>query len=160
MTHPDTDEFAETQSFPAWVGALLFAATAIAGLGAYAAARETGAPAGPGLLAVLAGLLTVMILFGGLRLTTTANGEGVRVKGFLFIDRRIPYGEIASATARRYRPIMEYGGWGYRLGPSGKAYNARGDEGVQLVLKTGGRVLIGSQRAEELARLISARLGG
>jgi hypothetical protein len=35
------------------------------------------------------------------------------------------------------------------------AYNVRGDRGVQLVLRDGRRVLIGSQRADELAKAIA-----
>lgn len=65
---------------------------------------------------------------------------------------------IASAEVRQYRPLRDYGGWGIRLGPAGTAWNAHGDQGVQLVLTSGKRVLIGSQQADELAREIQAQL--
>jgi hypothetical protein len=65
--------------------------------------------------------------------------------------------EIVSWDARTYRPILEYGGWGIRYSPFGKgwAYNISGNQGVQLELMNGKRILIGSQRAEELARTIA-----
>ncbi len=69
--------------------------------------------------------------------------------------RRISLSEITSCEARTYRPIREYGGWGIRYSWSnGMAYNARGNRGAQLVLSNGKRVLIGSQRSEELAQAI------
>jgi hypothetical protein len=39
------------------------------------------------------------------------------------------------------------------------AYNVSGKEGVQLELANGKRILIGSQRAEELARAIGEAKG-
>ena len=49
-----------------------------------------------------------------------------------------------------YSPLAEYGGWGIKWGRSGLALNARGDRGVRLTLTDGRRVLVGSQRPEEL----------
>lgn len=91
-----------------------------------------------------------------LRLITEVTAEEVRVRlvPFHFGWVRFPVGEIASAEARRYRAVREYLGWGIRWGPSGRAYNLNGNEGVQLVLNSGRRVLIGSERAEELEAAI------
>jgi TATA-box binding protein (TBP) (component of TFIID and TFIIIB) len=52
--------------------------------------------------------------------------------------------------------LLEYGGWGIKYGRKGKAYNVSGNRGVQLVFKDGKQLLIGSQRAEELAEAISS----
>jgi hypothetical protein len=75
-----------------------------------------------------------------------------------FRGTRIPAKEIASAFSREYSPIREYGGWGVRVSRSGRAYNAYGKRGVQLVLRDGSKILIGSQRSEELVAAI--RLAG
>lgn len=93
-----------------------------------------------------------------LRLLTevTADEVRVRLRPFNFGWVRFPIGEIESAEARRYRPVREYLGWGIRWGPSGRAYNLNGNEGVQLVLTSGRRVLIGSERAGELESAIRA----
>lgn len=153
----DGSVFSETQHFSPRLQAFVYVSTAVAGLGAYYATRASPG-AEIGLYVMLGAMILVAALFRSFILTTTVAAEGVAIKGMLFVNRLIRFDEIASAEARQYRPIMEYGGWGYRIGPSGKAYNAQGDEGVQLTLKNGGRVLIGSQRATELAGIIAARL--
>jgi hypothetical protein len=58
-------------------------------------------------------------------------------------------------VARTYKPLSEYGGWGIKYGRSGWAYNIIGDQGVQLELDNGKRILIGSQHAEELEQAIN-----
>ncbi len=153
----ELEYFSERQSFSPRILGFIVISTALVGFYAYFATRHApGAEIG---LLILAGsLVFVVALFSLLGLTTTVTDEGVRVKGLIFVNRLIRFDAVASAEMRRYKPLAEYGGWGYRIGPSGKAYNAQGDEGVQLVLKDGGRVLIGSQRAAELAAAIAARI--
>jgi hypothetical protein len=92
-------------------------------------------------------------------LRTTVTTERVEARFGLATSFRIPLAEIASAEAVRYNPLLEYGGWGIRFGRTGVAYNMRGNEGVQLVLKNGRRVLLGSQRAAELAATIRSLSG-
>lgn len=83
--------------------------------------------------------------------------DALVIRFFPFIrGRRIPYSQIVQATACRYSPILEYGGWGVRFGRNGKAYNVSGNWGVQLELASGERLLLGSQRAGELAAAIEA----
>ncbi|MCS6775528.1 MAG: DUF6141 family protein [Chloroherpetonaceae bacterium] len=85
-----------------------------------------------------------------MRLITEVRDDGLYVRLLPFGFRRIPFEDITSATVRRYRPLLEYGGWGIRYGREGMAYNASGNRGVQLVLHSGQRILIGSQQPEEL----------
>lgn len=101
----------------------------------------------------------MVALFAVLKLVTEVRDDGVHIRYVPFVTRRIGFDEIESCEARTYRAIREYGGWGVKWGPSGKAYNVRGNRGVQLRLAGGGAVLIGSQRAELLADAIKARLG-
>ena len=92
-----------------------------------------------------------------LRLVTEVRGREVRVR-LVPLNRgwvRFPVGEIESAEARRYRPIREYLGWGIRWGPGGRAYNLSGNRGVQLVIASGRRILIRSERADELEAAIA-----
>jgi hypothetical protein len=54
-----------------------------------------------------------------------------------------------------YRPFADYGGWGIRTGRDGeRVLSARGNRGVRLELADGSKLLIGSQRCEELAETI------
>jgi hypothetical protein len=159
--------FCEVQRFrQVWV---LGVVVLLAGLAWYAAVGQlVGHPLGsksmpvPALviLWVLAGIL-LPAFFWASRLITEVRADGlyVRFVPFHWSFQRIPFVEIRKCEARRYRPLLEYGGWGIRYGPGGKAYNVHGNQGVQLELSNGKRLLIGSQRADELSRAIQAGIG-
>ncbi|MEL7233832.1 MAG: hypothetical protein AAGK74_05005, partial [Chloroflexota bacterium] len=72
--------------------------------------------------------------------------------------REIPLSDIESVTARDYKPLREYGGWGVRFRENNRAYTVRGYQGVELQLKNGRQVMLGSEDADALARAISQRL--
>lgn len=90
------------------------------------------------------------------RLITEVTPDTLRVRLAPFRGRQIPLDTIASAFPREYSPMREYGGWGVRVSAEGRAYNATGNKGVQLVLKDGSRILIGSQQPEALAAALRA----
>ena len=73
--------------------------------------------------------------------------------------RLVDYADIVDVEAVRYRPIVEYGGWGIRRGRNGWAYNVSGNNGVRLDLRDGSDLLIGSQRFVELAAAIDKARG-
>jgi hypothetical protein len=104
-------------------------------------------------VAVLAAVM-VMMWFAHLDVAVRDRELVIRFVPFHLKPRRITLDEIAEAQARQYRPIVEYGGWGIRYGFNGMAYNVSGNEGVQLTLRNGKRILIGSQRSAELARAL------
>ena len=149
-------EFEEVQ-YPPWPLLAL-------GVGAGAAAILVGA----GRLGPLARLGAAAVTAGGTGLvfrellfpmTTTVPDGKIEVLFGRRLRFEIPLQDVFRAYPRSYEPIWEYGGWGIRLGAGGGAYNMRGNEGVQLHLRDGRRLLIGSQRAEELAEVIR-RLSG
>lgn len=94
-----------------------------------------------------------------LNLETEISQEGIRVRFFPFHLKKkfFAWDEIAKAEVREYSPLLEYGGWGIRRGKSGRAYNVKGNIGLQLVLKNGKKVLIGTQKAEELKQILAER---
>ena len=63
---------------------------------------------------------------------------------------------ISKSYIRQYQPIIEYGGWGIRIGLFGKgrAFNVRGNKGLQLEFKDNNKLLIGSNNSEELERVL------
>ncbi len=71
----------------------------------------------------------------------------------------IAAGDLKGYEVLTYSPIKDYGGWGIRYGRGGKAYNVRGNRGVQLQLANGQRLLIGSQRPEELSNALALAFG-
>lgn len=109
--------------------------------------------------AIVVGLnLLLLWLLYRMELDVRVEPDALHVRFWPFIRRRLPYPDIRSAEARAYSPLGEYGGWGIRYGRAGKAYNVSGSQGVQLALRSGERLLLGSQRADELAAAIRARL--
>ena len=99
----------------------------------------------------------VPVLFAVMRLETTVDASGLRLHFVPFRDRRIGALEILTHEVVRYRPVREWGGWGIRYGfRRGWAYTAYGERGVQLVLADRKRLLVGSQRPEELAAALQA----
>jgi hypothetical protein len=74
-----------------------------------------------------------------------------------FLTRQIPLDTIQRWEARTYSPIWEFGGWGIRGGFGKRAYSVSGNQGVELELFDGQRVMIGSQRAPALAEAIQLK---
>jgi len=109
------------------------------------------------LTAIFGGTFQATILF--LHLVTEVGPAGIRVRLVPFPWRRIPFRDIASYEVRTYSALREYGGWGIRLGWNGKAYNMKGSSGIQLVLASGERILIGTQEPEAFFEAIQAARG-
>ncbi len=111
-------------------------------------------------LALLVGIgvpIAVTALFLLLKLETEVRPDGLYVRYFPFHIHFKRFGpeDLSEYYARRYKPIMEYGGWGIRCSlRNGKAYNVSGNRGVQLVLSSGKKLLIGSQKADEFETAI------
>jgi hypothetical protein len=97
------------------------------------------------------------LLFYFTRLITEVRSDGIYIKfvPFHFKFKHYPYPEIKSYEVREYKPIREYGGWGIRYGLNGKVYNVYGNKGIQLTFKNNKKLLIGTQKPEELYRAIS-----
>ena len=111
-----------------------------------------------GVIGLAVGILVVVgvaVLMYLMKLSVRVDTEGLHVRFFPFVKKDISLEEIAHWEARTYRPLLEYGGWGIRCGWNGMAYNVSGNQGVQLEFTNGKRLLIGSQRPEELAAAIS-----
>lgn len=96
--------------------------------------------------------IVMPLFFLATRLVTVVTQELLDVHFRFLSRRRIPLSSIASASAVRYRPLLEYGGWGIRWSPGrGWAYNAHGDRGVRLKFRDGKQLLVGSQDPDALA---------
>jgi hypothetical protein len=102
-------------------------------------------------------IMTVLIFFL-LKLDTEITDEGINVRYFPFHLSfiKIEWGKITKAFVREYRPLKEYGGWGLKYGFSGqgKAYSVSGNKGLQLILADGSRLLIGTNKPEELKEIL------
>lgn len=112
-----------------------------------------------GLLINIGVFLSILLMFSfWFELNTEIYTDGiyVRFRPFHRKPRFYPWSEIAHCEVRKYKPLLEYGGWGLRMGSGGTAFNVRGNMGLQLVIKGGKRVLIGTQKATELAGVLKS----
>ena len=98
-----------------------------------------------------------------LKLITRIRQEGIyyRFYPFHLKEKHIPTEEILSYEVRQYKPITEYGGWGIRNGGKkyGKAFNVSGNMGLQLYLKNGKKLLIGTGKPAEIGKAMEALMG-
>ena len=105
--------------------------------------------------------LGLPFLFGLLCLVVEVTDAEVLIRYRPFSRRVIALADIQQVQARQYNAVKEYGGWGVKGWSKDKmAYNVSGDWGAELTLKDGRRVMLGSQRADELAAAIEAELRG
>jgi hypothetical protein len=105
---------------------------------------------------VLVVVLLFFLLFI-LRLKTTIDARGIHYRFIpvMSAEKSFPWKEIKSCYTTTYRPIRDFGGWGYRISfKKGKAINVRGNQGIQLILKNDKKILIGTQNAVEAQRII------
>jgi hypothetical protein len=94
-----------------------------------------------------------------LHLDTWISDDGIRYRFFPFHLKRhlIPWSDIRQAYVRTYKPIAEYGGWGIRGLFGDGAYNVKGNIGLQLELKNGKKLLLGTQYGEKIEELLAQR---
>ncbi|MFT5738240.1 MAG: hypothetical protein ACI9SG_002592 [Maribacter sp.] len=100
---------------------------------------------------------TVCILYI-FKLETTIDEHGIFYRFFPFHrnTKQISWNDLKNCHTRKYKPLKEYGGWGYRFGfNNGKALNVKGNQGIQLELSTGKKLLLGTQSPEEAQIIIN-----
>ena len=97
----------------------------------------------------------IAVLIYTLCLETQLTEASITIKFYPLVrSKTIQLKEIQKVYVRQYAPIREFGGWGYRVSLNGTAYNVRGNKGLQLELKNGKKILIGTQRGTELQSII------
>jgi len=103
-------------------------------------------------------VLFFMFMASMIDLRTRYTKDGIYFQYFPFHQREyfLKWKEVKVAFTREYKPIWEYGGWGLRFGKNGKVYNLRGNKGLQLKLKSGKALLIGTQKANELKEALKS----
>ncbi len=104
-------------------------------------------------------ILGVFLLVLLMKLETRIDKTGIYYK-YIPLHReevRIDWQNIEDAYVRKYNPIFEYGGWGMKMGLFGKgrAFNVRGNMGLQIVFKNGKHLLLGTQKAGEMKEVLN-----
>lgn len=111
------------------------------------------ARSGPVLIGVAAGSLVWLM-----RLETRIDAVGIHYRYLPLLNRwrHWSWADFRQIQPRTYSPLGDFGGWGIRGFPGNLAYNVWGSYGLQLVFQSGDRLLLGTQRPEELAATLQA----
>ncbi len=109
-------------------------------------------------ISVLLVLIAVFVI-RIITLHTRIDEKGIHYRFTPFHRKQyhIVWKDISNVYVRKYNAISEYGGWGYRgniLRSSGKAYNIRGNQGIQIELANGKKMLLGTQKEIEAQRVL------
>jgi hypothetical protein len=108
----------------------------------------------PYVLLGVPGLLAVWFSLGSLVTEVRETELSIRFR-WLWPGRLISWNQIRRAEAE----IYSSGGWGVRWRADGMSFNVSGTRGVRIELIGGEFVIVGSQRAGELAAAIGERIG-
>ena len=98
--------------------------------------------------------LALLWFLGSFQLITRINKKGIIIRVRPLLKREYLWDDIEDIYVREYKPLREFGGYGIRFSKNGIAYNIKGNMGLQLLLKNGKRVLIGTQKAKELELIV------
>ena len=112
------------------------------------------------LLEIIIPFLFLTIIYAfifSIQLKTRIDEKGVHYQFFPFNRKLklISWNEIENCYCRKYKPLLEYGGWGYRTTlRSGRARNIKGNLGVQIIFKNGKKLLLGTQKQDEVKMVL------
>jgi hypothetical protein len=105
-----------------------------------------------GLILFAVFVFALLGLFLMMRLKTEIDQNEIRMSFIPFVKKRIKWTEIKKAEVVNYGFV---GGWGIRLSIEyGTVYNIKGNMGLAIELRNGKRFVIGTQREEELRKIV------
>ncbi|HEY7032006.1 MAG TPA: DUF6141 family protein [Thermomicrobiales bacterium] len=94
------------------------------------------------------------------RMVVEVRLDRVTIRWIPITTREIRLADVTGVEVRTYRALREYGGWGIKGWSRRRtAYSVSGNRGVELELSDGRHVLIGSNRADELAAVVAGAIG-
>lgn len=152
--------FLEVQGFTQWwLWVIIYGVLGSLFYSTYQSYEVTGSIFQTDTLSLVLMSILLPVLFYSLKLKTRITSDGIYVRfvPFHWKEKFISFSELSDCYVRQYSPIGEFGGWGikYGLGGAGKVYNVSGNMGLQLVFKNGSKLLIGSQRSDEIQKVLS-----
>lgn len=93
------------------------------------------------------------------KLKTRIDEKGIHYgfKPFQKKLRTASWEHIEKVYIRKYKPLIEFGGWGYKYSTkgNGKVYNTKGNMGIQIVFKDNNKTLVGTQQPDVAQRVIN-----
>jgi hypothetical protein len=136
--------FKETQGIGRKWLRITLSTTLLGGTAAFGA--TTGSLiSGAGILLFTTGLI-LTIAAGLVKLEVKSMSDGLHFCFEPFHKRWtvLRWEDINTIYIREYKPFAEFGGRGIRETPVSKAYTVSGNRGIQIILKNGEKILIGT----------------
>ena len=100
-------------------------------------------------------ILGLIWLFAVMKLKTRIDSEKISMKFYPFVKKEVKWHDIKKADVIDYGFV---GGWGIRLWTKyGTVYNVKGSTGLFIRTKDNKQFLIGTQRTEDLEKVLSSR---
>ncbi len=98
--------------------------------------------------ALLIVLLVLVMMQSKLKVKITRDYLEYSYPPFVRRPKRVLWSEVESATVRKYSPMKEFGGYGYRKIPGANSVclNVSGNIGLDLRLKNGHQLVLGTQK--------------
>ena len=108
------------------------------------------------ILVVGAIVCALVMMMGKIKMPTLIKEDGIYVsyKPFQPSYVKFEWTNIQTAYMRTVNPLVEYRGWGIKDGPMGRGYLVAGNTGLQLQLKDGTLILIGTQKPAEMEEAV------
>lgn len=154
--------FTETQRFTQWwIWLILIGIAGLIFFGIYKqlflGEKFGNNPASDVGLILIALLVFALIgLFLVMRLQTEIDQKEIRFRFIPFIKENIAWRDILAAEIVNYGFV---GGWGIRVWTKyGRIYNVKGNKGLAITLKSGKRLMIGTQKEAELGAVVKTCL--
>ena len=151
-------EFFEKQKFTQWWLWLILITTAAAPIiglfrQIFLVEKFGDAPKLDSTIVIFSVIMTVVIvLFLIMSLKTEIDEHEIRIKFFPFVTKRIDWKDVKTVKVLNYGFV---GGWGIRLFTDyGTVYNTSGNKGLALERQNGKRLVIGTQREDDLKSVI------
>lgn len=151
-------EFKEEQKFTQWwIWAILITLGTLPAIGVYQQ-LILKQPFGDKPMSNLGLLVFTVIVYGligffvSLKLKTIVDNTGIAFHFSPFVKKKVSWVDIKSAAVLNYGFV---GGWGIRYWTRyGTVYNIKGKMGLAIELKNGVKFLIGTQKHDELHKVI------
>lgn len=162
-----TDLFIEEQSFRQKIlwGLLLvitigsIALFAITYLNSFSSNDESANISLVGLILVTIFTTFLLWFFYRIKLIITIDSNSISYSFWPFIRefKSLKFENINSIYLGKYKPIREYGGWGYRLSLKGRGLclNVSGNQGMRIKMNDGFELLLGTQKKDELIKTLN-----
>ena len=106
----------------------------------------------------LTAIAALALFIRSIKLHTVITTTGIYVRYFPFATRYtyINWANVKQCNIRQYSPLTEYGGWGIKMivPENGWSYSFSGTTGLQIIFQDGTKLLIGTNRPEEITIIL------